>query len=308
MLPEDPVVLLVDADGVGGRGRVALLVGHDGVEVVDLAEAVAAERQRVRHAPEPPLACIEGVLPPVDRSRVAVGDHHLADRRPVEDRPHAAAVLVADGVEHQTLERVERNSQRPALPAQHVALEREAHAVGLHDLQRSQVVPQRAVVLRVVAAGLDGQGRGGEVEHLQHLTAGHVDECLQPLDRPGVAVRAGLLPVEADAAHDPPPVLGGDPEAARRPGIDLDPVEVGEAPRGERSLEPLVLVEGDDGVERLVETEGRTHVVVLHPGEDLARVDRDDGLDQGALGPRHDHEACRAVRRGRARPWVARRA
>ena len=58
--------------------RLALLVGERRVEVVDLAEAVAAERERLRHAAEAPLARVERVLPAVQRARVAVGHDHLA--------------------------------------------------------------------------------------------------------------------------------------------------------------------------------------------------------------------------------------
>src|SRR4029077_12417588 len=42
VLPQDPVVLFMHADRVLDHPRPALLVGERGVEVVDLAEAVAA--------------------------------------------------------------------------------------------------------------------------------------------------------------------------------------------------------------------------------------------------------------------------
>ena len=69
VLPEDSVVLFVNADRVLGLGRVAVLIGVDPVEVEDLAETVAAERERVRHAAEAPLARVERVLPTVHRRR-----------------------------------------------------------------------------------------------------------------------------------------------------------------------------------------------------------------------------------------------
>ena len=65
-------------------------VGHDGVEIVDRAEAVAAERQRVRHAAEADLAAVEHVLAVVAALRRAVGHHHLGDRGAVDDRPAPA--------------------------------------------------------------------------------------------------------------------------------------------------------------------------------------------------------------------------
>ena len=71
VLPEDAVVLLVHADRVGDRLTLAVLAGDRGVEVVDGAEAVATELERVheREAPEAQLAGVEGVLPPVARAR-----------------------------------------------------------------------------------------------------------------------------------------------------------------------------------------------------------------------------------------------
>ena len=53
VLPGDPGVLLVHADRVGHHERVAVLVVDEAVEVRDVADAVAAERQRVRQPPIP---------------------------------------------------------------------------------------------------------------------------------------------------------------------------------------------------------------------------------------------------------------
>jgi len=74
VLPADPVVLLGHADRVGDGDRLAFLVVGDDVEVVDLAEAVAAQGQRVEQQPHPVLALVEHVLDPVGGSRVGVGD------------------------------------------------------------------------------------------------------------------------------------------------------------------------------------------------------------------------------------------
>ena len=80
VLPEDPVVLLVHADRVLDRVRVALLGGEHRVEVVDDAEAVAAQLQRVGHAAEAPLAGVERVLPAV---------HHARGRRRARPSPRS---------------------------------------------------------------------------------------------------------------------------------------------------------------------------------------------------------------------------
>ena len=60
VLPQHAVVLLVQADGVRDRVRLARAVVQDGVHVGDLAEAVAAQLQRRRHEAQAPLADVEG--------------------------------------------------------------------------------------------------------------------------------------------------------------------------------------------------------------------------------------------------------
>src|SRR3712207_7173284 len=56
------------------RSRVARAVDHHGVEVADLTQAVAAQLERVRERPHVVLAGVEGVLAPLARAGVAVGD------------------------------------------------------------------------------------------------------------------------------------------------------------------------------------------------------------------------------------------
>jgi hypothetical protein len=47
VLPQDAEVLLVQADGVAQRDRLALRIDDDRIEVADLAQAVAAKLERV---------------------------------------------------------------------------------------------------------------------------------------------------------------------------------------------------------------------------------------------------------------------
>ena len=114
--PEHADVLLVDADRVRDRHRLAGGVGDDGVEVDDLAEAVAAARERRGGDADAVLAAVEGVLPVVARARIAVGHDHLGERGAVQDRAQPPAVLVADLVEHEALARREADVHLPALP------------------------------------------------------------------------------------------------------------------------------------------------------------------------------------------------
>ena len=92
VLPEDPGVLLMKADRVLDRVdlSMALVGGEVGVEVPDLAQAVAAQGQGVGEKPDPEFAAVEGVL----REKVArVGEPHTAPpcRRAKPGRGRAGA-------------------------------------------------------------------------------------------------------------------------------------------------------------------------------------------------------------------------
>ena len=177
VLPEDGVVLLVDADGVLDGVGLAGGVVEDRVEVGDLAQAVAAQLQRGRHEPEAPLADVEGRAPEVFGAGIPVGHDHLRERHPVRHGPDLAAVVVADGVEHEPLAVVEPDAHGPLLPPELVAVQDEGGPLGLRDLERFQVaaLPQAGDVFRDVLAHdlrlLDREG----VLDLQQLRAVEVD-------------------------------------------------------------------------------------------------------------------------------------
>ena len=265
VLPEDPVVLLVHADAVLEHLRVAVLVGEGHVEVVNLAQAVAPERQRVGHAAESPFAGVEGVLPPVHRPGVAVGHHHLVDGRAVQDRADTAPVVVADGVQDQALVLLHRDAERPLLPAHEVALDGEARSLGLADLERLQVCAQRSDVVGEVARVLGRQWHHAGVDDLEHLAPRHVDEGEKPFDRAGIAVVSRRLAEERDAPADAPALLERQAEVARGPRVDLDEVEVGDAALLESGDVVGVCLQAEDGVERLLEQQPGPHPGHLRP-------------------------------------------
>ena len=108
----------------------------------------------------------------------------------VEDRALAPAVLVGDGVEHQALARGEADPHPPLLPAQLVAVELEARALRLADLDRLEVrrgVPDR---LRRCSWRPRRQRHDAAVLDRDHLHRVQVDDGDQVGDRPGVAVVA----------------------------------------------------------------------------------------------------------------------
>jgi hypothetical protein len=118
VLPEDRVVLLVDADGVRDRARFSPGVVDHGVDIGDLAEAIAAQLQRRRHEAQAPLADVEGGPPVVVRGGISVRHDHLGERKAVGDWAEPAAVVVADGVQNQAFPVVESQPQLPVLPGQ----------------------------------------------------------------------------------------------------------------------------------------------------------------------------------------------
>lgn len=67
----------MQADGFGNGLHAAIVVNEVRVEVVDRAQAVAPELQRVGVASEPVFTCIERTLPEVRRTRIAVRHHHF---------------------------------------------------------------------------------------------------------------------------------------------------------------------------------------------------------------------------------------
>ena len=189
VLPEQAGVLLVQADRVRERDRLARAVADDGVEVVDQPEAVAAELERVRERPDQVLADVERALDVARRARIAVGHRHLADRRAVQDRAPLAAVVVGELVQDEALAHRPAGAERPALPADQVALDREAGALRLHDLDRPHALALGPGHARAVLARLGRDRHDAVVVDADDLAPVEVDERDDPLDRLPVGTR-----------------------------------------------------------------------------------------------------------------------
>ncbi len=256
MLPEDAVVLLVDADRLRDRDRRAVLVAADRIEVRDLAQAVAAERQRVGQLAETDVAGVEGVLPPVVGGGRPVGDDHLGQARPVDHRPEPVAVLVADLVDDQALDRVHRHPQPPRAPGDVPVVDRHARPVGLVDLQRRQRA-HRAHAGLVVAPVALGDRHDVAVLDLQHLARVAVDDRHQVLDRAGVGVVALGVEDVGDAPPDAPAGLVDlQGEVAGRPRVDLHQRGVGDAPARHRRLPAGIGLDGIGVGDPLLQQDG----------------------------------------------------
>ena len=209
----------------------------------------------------------------------------------MQDRSHAAAVLVADRVQHEPFVRVHRDPQRPALPLHEVAVDREARPLGLGDLERLEVVAHRTDVVAQVAAALGRQWHDAVVDDLQDLSPSVVDERDEPFDWPGVAVVGVGLPVVREAAADAASLFVREPEVPGRPRVDLGPGQIGDAAAGEGRLPLGVLVQRHDRVEALPVQQGRAHARHLAPRRDGAAADVDDGLHHVGRRSGHDHDA-----------------
>lgn len=143
VLPADARVLLVHAHAVLDRGGGALVVGDDGRDVLDVAQAVAAELEVVGHGAGAGVPQVVRRLLVVGVPGVGVGDVHVGQRQAVEQR----AGVVAHVVQHHALPLVEAHAERPLLPLQGLArlagrghLER--RSFGLDDPEGLDVLPK----------------------------------------------------------------------------------------------------------------------------------------------------------------------
>ncbi len=94
VLPQDAVILLVDTDGVFDDDDLAIHRIQFGIEIGDVAQAVAAQLQRIRQLADAILADIKDVLAIVPIVRGNRTHHHLDQRRPMHDRTAIIGDLV----------------------------------------------------------------------------------------------------------------------------------------------------------------------------------------------------------------------
>jgi hypothetical protein len=207
----------------------------------------------------------------------------------VDDRPHAAPVLVADLVEGQALLGVEADPQAPLLPAHLVAVDREARALGLRDLDGLDVVAQAGeaghVVLarhqvRRVVAGLRRDRDDAVVDDADDLHRVEVDLGDEPLDRARIAVLAGLGAHPRERAAEAPlrrVVLGAGVRGG--PRVEHREREVLDAALAHRLLPALVLEHDLLGRHELLFADRRLDAGAPLGADDLAVGERDDRLE-----------------------------
>ena len=215
----------------GTHVRLTELVGEDGIEVVDLAQAVAAQRELVDLLAKLVLAGVEVVLPEPDRARIGVGHHHLRDRRPVDHWP----VLQRDLVQHQSLTLIEPDPERPTLPGDRVTVDREARTLRLGDLDRFQGGargPTYAGSSKLPSSC--GIGIRSMVDQFDDLPLGQVHVGDDAVDRMRPAMVFVAMSQERQHPQHPATGLAIDAERARRQRTRPHETHISDAAVGHR--------------------------------------------------------------------------
>ena len=235
MLPQQPGVLLVQADRVLDREAAAAVVDQVDVEVADLAQAVAAERERVGQCAEAVLADVERRLAVTAWTGVSVRDNELAVEGPVQDRTQPLPVPVADLVQHQALPWREADPQLPALPADLPAVDREARTLRLGDRQRPQIGAQRrADVVRQVAARAGRDRARAVVLDLHDLHRREVHDRVQAIYGMGVRVVVEGRRTNRESTRKSPAAVSGRGVVADPPRLDGDQLGPCDPPQRQR--------------------------------------------------------------------------
>ena len=257
VLPEDAEVLLVQADGVGNLDGFTTAVVQHSVEVVDLAQAVTAQRERVGQRPDACLADVEGVLAVVFLLGVSVRHHQLGQRGSVDDGTFPSLVLVTDAVEHETLTAGVAHPEAPFLPGNQIPVDVEARSFGLHHVQRLKVGAELLHELLGVVSVVGRQGDHAVVLNPQHLHRIQVNDCYDPLDGACVAVVIGAGLEPASGKGEPDTLFLGNAVIASRPGVHHHQAGVVDPPLAQGCLELGRGLDGVLAVEELVHHQAR---------------------------------------------------
>ena len=157
MLPENPVVFLMNADGIRNGQRAPAAIAQVRVQVRDVAQAVAPQLQAVGAHPHAVFAHVERILARLRGARIAVRHHHLCKRAAVQNAAISPAIAVTNMVDRQSLAPVKADEELPILPAHLTAFQRKACAFRLPDRERLNTRSQSTHTVRGVVARLRRQ-------------------------------------------------------------------------------------------------------------------------------------------------------
>src|SRR5260221_4355310 len=105
-------------NGVGEFHQVTVTIGHQGIEIVNVAQAIATHLQRIGQSPNAIFSHIKGVLAVVAWAGITIRHGHFWQRCPVDDGAYPPLILVLDGVEHDSLAWCEPETEMPFLPVE----------------------------------------------------------------------------------------------------------------------------------------------------------------------------------------------
>ena len=193
--PEHTVVFFVHADRVGVVHHFAIAVHHVGVEVEDLADAVATQAQRIDAGSETDLAEVEGMVAVVIAVGLRVGHHQLAQGCAVDHGTSPRFVPEAHSVQHEPFTVGEADPERPVLPGDRVAFDAEIRPFGLSDLETGERRANPRLRLGPEAARVRREGKRSAILDPKHLLLQHVDHRDEPLDRPHVGIVSRILDI-----------------------------------------------------------------------------------------------------------------
>ena len=203
VLPQHPAVTLVDANRARQRLRLALIVCKRGVEERGVLGRVGVRFDRAGQPADVVFADVERRAPAPVAIGVAVRDDHFRERGPIQDRPDALAVLIADGVEDEAFARVQRVAETPFLPAHFLAVDREAGSARLRDREPFRGGAHAGGLFVELLARRRHRHDAG-IDHFDDLAGVHVHERDHAFDRPAVEIGLAANEIASPRASGAP--------------------------------------------------------------------------------------------------------
>ena len=217
-------------DGPVGQQRV-----H--IKIMDFAQTVAAQAERIGQITHTRLAGIQHVLPGVHGVTVAIGNHHVRQRGPIQDRPPLPGIVITQGMQDQAVLGVHADPERPLLPFHRVPIDPETRPLGLGNGNRFQIGPQRRLMAGLIPTALRRYGCHAMIFQMSHPSFGQIHMGNQTLERAGIAVVGLVFTHKSDR---PGQTVGGvhavGQGTAARPHIDLHPAHILDAAPSDRGL------------------------------------------------------------------------
>ena len=242
MLPENPEVLLMQANGIFAGVGCSVCAQKRRIEILDFAETITPQFEGVCILAQRGFPGIKGVLPEMHRRRVAVGNHHVRERGAMQDRSVDISIAVADIVENQTVDRMGRDANLPLLPADRVAIDCEARSLGLGDLEWLEILANLFHLIGCIV-GRFGWYRVHAMVKNDGVAAVDIHQPDQPLDRPRIVIVIGVLVEKGERTQD---ASGGHLGwmNAGDPGFDMNQGEIFDA-TFRQGGQPLFILEKD---------------------------------------------------------------